>query len=427
MALFSSFLLIILIGVPIAFAFAIAGMLYLLLSDSLSLDLDNVVTIAFSGLDSFVLMSIPFFIFAGDLMNQGGIIDRLVKLSGLILGKSKSAMGGISILTSTFFGAISGSSAASVAAIGSIMVPEMQRQGYKKPAAAALIAASGFIGILIPPSIPLILYGLASGASIGALFLAGIGPGILVMLSFMLLNVFLARKNKLPTSTTEEKSTKDETLTIILQAIPGLFLPVLILGGIYSGLFTPTEAAAVAVFYAIVVGKFVYKSFDFGDIPRIALGSAITSASIMVIIGFSAFFGRLMTLDQIPASISETLLSLTTDPFWLTLLMNIFLLFLGMFVETATIIMIATPILLPLAITLGIDPVHFGIIMIMNLSVGLITPPMALNLFVAARISNLELRHLVRPILPYVLTSLALLLVISYVPQVSMYLPTALK
>ncbi|AEC21840.1 hypothetical protein PT7_3300 [Pusillimonas sp. T7-7] len=427
MALFSSFLLVIALGIPIAFAFAISGMLYLVVGDSLSLDLDNVVTIAFSGLDSFVLMSIPFFIFAGDLMNQGGIIDRLIRLSGLILGSSRSAMGGISVLTSTFFGAISGSSAASVAAIGSIMVPEMEKQGYRKPAAASLVAAAGFIGILIPPSIPLILYGLASGTSIGALFLAGIGPGLLIMLAFMLLNAYLARKNPLPSGTGQSTVTAKEAFSIIIDALPGLFLPVLILGGIYSGMFTPTEAAAVAVFYAILVGKFVYKSFSFSALPRIALGSAVTSATIMIIIGFSAFFGRLMTLDQIPASISEMLLSLTSNPFWLTLLMNGFLLFLGMFVETATIIMIATPILLPLAVQLGIDPVHFGVIMIMNLSVGLITPPMALNLFVAARISGLELRHLARPILPYVVTSLILLLIISYVPQLSMYLPTAFK
>lgn len=427
MTLFGSFLLVILTGVPIAFAFAIAGMLYLTFSDSLSLGLDNVVTIAFSGLDSFVLMSIPFFIFAGDLMNQGGIIARLVKLSGLILGKSKSAMGGISILTSTFFGAISGSSAASVAAIGSIMVPEMQKQGYKKPAAAALVAAAGFIGILIPPSIPLILYGLASGASIGALFLAGIGPGILIMLSFMTLNAFLARNNK-PVKGDEGVDQETESaFSIVVQALPGLLLPVLILGGIYSGLFTPTEAAAVAVFYAILISKFVYKSLAFSDLPRVALSSAVTSASIMIIIAFSAFFGRLMTLDQVPAAISGAMLSVTSNPILLTLLMNLFLLFLGMFVETATIIMIATPILLPLATQLGIDPVHFGVMMIMNLSVGLITPPMALNLFVAARISDLDLRHLVRPIVPYVITSVILMLIISYVPQLSMYLPNAFK
>jgi len=427
MTLFGSFLLIIATGIPVAFAFAIAGMLYLTFSDSLSLDLDNIVTVTFSGLDSFVLMSIPFFIFAGDLMKQGGIIDRLVKLSGLILGRSKSAMGGISVLTSTFFGAISGSSAASVAAVGSIMVPEMQRQGYKKPAAAALVAAAGFIGIFIPPSIPLILYGLASGASIGALFLAGIIPGILVMLTFMGLNVFLARNNSPSPDEDVVKVNAQSKISIVLQALPGLLLPVLILGGIYSGLFTPTEAAAVAVFYAIVISKYVYKSLNFSDLPKLALGSAITSASIMIIIGFSAFFGRLMTLDQIPDAISEAMLTLTTNPILLTLLMNLFLLFLGMFVETATIIMIATPILLPLAIELGIDPVHFGVIMIMNLSVGLITPPMSLNLFVAARISDLELRHLVRPILPYVFTSLILMLVISYVPQLSMYLPNALN
>lgn len=427
MTLFASFLLVITTGIPIAFAFGIAGILYLVFGDSPSLGLDNIVTVTFGGLDSFVLMSIPFFIFAGDLMNHGGIIDRLVKLSGLILGKSKSAMGGISVLTSTFFGAISGSSAASVAAIGSIMVPEMERQGYKKPSAAALVAAAGFIGILIPPSIPLILYGLASGASIGALFLAGVVPGLLVMLSFMGLNAFLARHNRPITEASALEEDKQNKTSIVVQALPGLLLPVLILGGIYSGSFTPTEAAAVAVFYAILVSKYIYKSLSFSDLPKVALRSAITSATIMIIIGFSAFFGRLMILDQVPEAISGAMLAVTSNPILLTLLMNFFLLFLGMFVETATIIMITTPILLPLATELGIDPVHFGVIMIMNLSLGLITPPMALNLFVAARISELELRHMVRPILPYVFTSLVLMLVISYVPQLSMYLPNTFK
>lgn len=427
MTLFASFLFVIASGVPIAFAFAIAGMLYLTFSDSLSLDLDNLVTIAFSGLDSFILMSIPFFIFAGDLMNQGGIIERLVRLAGLILGRSRSAMGGISILTSTFFGAISGSSAASVAAIGSIMVPEMEKHGYKRAAAASLVAAAGFIGILIPPSIPLILYSLASGASIGAMFLAGIGPGILVTVAFLLLNAFLARRNNVSGTHQQGAATSKEALAIVFDALPGLLLPVLILGGIYSGVFTPTEAAAVAVVYAIIVGKFVYKSIRFSDLPKLALRSGITSASIMIIIGFSAFFGRLMTLDQIPASISDALLSITSNPIWLTLLMSGFLLLLGMFVETATIIMITTPILLPLATQLGIDPVHFGVIMVMNLSIGLITPPMALNLFVAARVSQIPLSDMVKPITPYVLTSLVVLLIINFVPELSMYLPNAFK
>lgn len=429
MALFSLFITIIFIGVPIAFAFAIAAIAYVLLGDGVSLNFDGLVTVGFGALDSFVLMAIPFFIFAGDLMKRGGIIRHLINFSGLFLKTSRSGIGGITVLTSTFFGAISGSSAASVAAVGSVMVPEMELQGYRRPYAAALVAASGFIGILIPPSIPLILYGLASSASIGDLFLAGIGPGLLVMLFFVLFNAFIFRRqggtgvpNAIANSSPSETAGQ-----ILLKALPGLFLPILILGGIYSGVFTPTEAAAVAVAYAIVVGRFVYKSFAFKQIPGIALESAVTSATIMIIIGFAAFFGRLMTLEQIPAMISEFMLSITDNPILLTLLINVFLLFLGMFIETATVIVLVTPILMPLITELGIDPVHFGVIMIMNLSVGLITPPMALNLFVAARTTGVELKDLMRPIVPFFLISLVLLMIITFVPAISTFIPNALN
>lgn len=425
MTLFSLFLVNILVGVPIAFGFAIAGLIYLYFTQSM--DLDNLVTIAFGGLDSFVLMSIPFFIFAGDLM-KGGIITHLVRFAGLFTGNSRSALGNITVMTSTVFGAISGSSAASVAAVGSVMIPEMVKDGYQRPYAATVVAASGFIGILIPPSIPLILYGLASGASIGSLFLAGVGPGLFVMAVFMVLNTIMVRRySDASQASPKAKKEAKSTGSAILQAIPALLLPIVILGGIYSGVFTPTEAAAVAVFYAILVGRFFYKSLAFRDIPKIALNSGITSASIMIIIGFSAFFGRLMTMDDIPAQISSLLLTVTDNKVLLLILINGLLLFLGAFIETATIILLATPIFLPVAVKLGIDPVHFGIIMVMNLSVGLITPPMALNLFVAAKVSNVKLQYLVRPVLPYVIASVLMLLMLTFIPQISLFLPTALR
>ena len=424
MALFSLFLVNILAGVPIAFGFAIAGLIYLFFTQSM--DLDNLVTIAFGGLDSFVLMSIPFFIFAGDLM-KGGIITHLVRFAGVFTGNSRSALGNITVTTSTVFGAISGSSAASVAAVGSVMIPEMVKDGYQRPYAASVVAASGFIGILIPPSIPLILYGLASGASIGNLFLAGVGPGLFVMAVFIVLNTVMVRRYSDASEASLNAKEARSAGSSILQAIPALLLPVVILGGIYSGVFTPTEAAAVAVFYAILVGRFFYKSLAFRDIPKIALESGITSASIMIIIGFSAFFGRLMTMDDIPAQISSSLLAITDDKVLLLLLINGLLLFLGTFVETATIILLTTPIFLPVAVKLGIDPVHFGIIMVMNLSVGLITPPMALNLFVAAKVSTVKLQYLIRPGLTFVVASVLILLVLTFIPQISLFLPAVLK
>jgi len=422
--LFPLFLLVILTGIPIAFAFGVAALLFMTFASGPSLKFDSLVTVAFSGLDSFVLMSIPFFVFAGDLMKQGGIVGRLIDFSALFMRKGRGGLGGIAVLASTFFGAISGSSAASVAAIGSSMLPEMERQGYRRQDAAALVAASGYIGILIPPSIPLILYGLASSASIGDLFLAGIIPGLLATVMFVGLNSWIVRNSGDQTAVQAATKIHHGHLRTGLSAIPGLLLPIIILGGIYSGIFTPTEAAAVAVAYAIFVGLFVYRSFTLRDIPAIALDSAITSACIMLIIGFSAFFGRVMTIGQVPAAISSAMLGITSDPIGLILLINAFLLFLGMFVETATIIMIATPILLPLVKSLGIDPVHFGVIMVVNLSVGLITPPMALNLFVASRVSGVHLKDLMRPVVPYVIASIGLVLIVTFVPQLSTMLPS---
>lgn len=433
MVLFGLFLIVMTIGLPIAFAFAIAAILYIFFVGDTPLNYDSLVTVAFGGLDSFVLMAIPFFIFAGDLMKQGGIVRRLIDFSSLFMsGKGHAGIGNTAILGSTFFGAISGSSAASVAAIGSVMLPEMEKKGYSRPDGAALIAASGYIGILIPPSIPLILYGLASSASIGDLFLAGIVPGFLAATLFMCVNVILVRRKRGISVETEHKGTTIEPIApnrwrVFVEALPGLFLPVVILGGIYGGVFTPTEAAAVAVAYSLIVGLFVYRSFSLRDVPRIALESAVTSATIMIIIGFAAFFGRLMTMEQIPAMISATMLGITADPVMLMLLIMIFLLFLGMFVETATVIVITTPILLPLVQQLGIDPVHFGVIMIVNLSVGLITPPMALNLFVTSRVSELPIKALVFPIIPYVITSLVLLAIVVMFPSLSLFLPNLMK
>lgn len=419
MALFILFLVLIFLGIPVAFSFALAGLFYVFVTGDF--DPNNLVTVAFGGLDSFVLMAVPFFVFAGDLMKHGGITSKLIDFSKLFFGKKKSALGGITVLTSTFFGAISGSSAASVAAVGSIMVPEMEKSGYKKTYATALNAASGYIGILIPPSIPLIIYGLASGASISDLFLAGIIPGILVAISFILLNIFLSKRN-IDEKEKMVKISKSKTKQFI-SAIPGLLLPIIILGGIYSGKFTPTEAAAVAVIYGFLVGKFVYKSFTWRQVPKIALESAVTSATILIIIGFASFFGRLMTLYQVPQQISDLLISITSNPILLLILINIFLLFLGMFIETSTAIMILTPILLPLTMELGIDPVHFGIIMVMNLAIGLITPPMSLNLFVASQVSNISIGKLVKPIMPFLLVSIVILLLLTFIPSLSMLLP----
>ncbi|MCT1901868.1 TRAP transporter large permease [Oceanobacillus sojae] len=418
MQLFGLFLLLILYGIPVAFGFVIAGIIYVYFVGDVSFS--EIITVSYGGLDSFVLLSVPLFIFAGDLMKYGGITSKLIDFGSLFFKRGGSGLGGITVLSSTFFGAITGSSAASVATIGSIMVPEMEKQGFSKPYAASLASASGFIGILIPPSIPLIIYGLSAGASISDLFIAGIVPGVLVAVAFIVLNIFLTKRYASQTGT--PKQNKQPVWKVFIRALPGLILPVIILGGIYSGIFTPTESAGVAVIYAIVIGLFVTKSYKINELPKIALESAITSGSVLVIIGFATFFGRLLTINQIPATISEFLTGITESSFVLLIIINIIFLLFGMFLETSTAIMILTPILLPVATQIGVDPIHFGVIMVLNLGIGLITPPMALNLFVASQVSNVPFKQLVRPSLPFLYVSVILLIMLTFIPEIALIL-----
>lgn len=425
MWLFLTFLLIIFTGLPIAFAFGVAGLFFLLNFTNMSPEL--LVSTSFASIDSFPIMAVPFFIFAGDIMRYGGVSKKLISFTKAMLHKSKSALGNITILSSAFFGAISGSAAATVAAIGGIMIPEMYRYSYKKNYAAALASAAGYLGILIPPSVPLVIYGVASGESIGKLFLGGIGPGIIATIAFMLINMKLINNNYEASQTViNEPHEKVSFLKEFLETLPGLFMPVIILGGIYLGIFTATEAAAVAIFYGLIISLCVYREIKIKDILNIAVESALTSSTILIIIALAGFFGRLMTLLQIPAQIAALLLNISSSPVILIILINVFLLILGMLMETSTAILITTPILLPVAIKLGFDPVHFGVMMVFNLAIGLITPPMALNLFVGSQISGLPVSKLTKPILPFVFISIVVLAVVIFVPQLTMFLPNLL-
>ena len=329
-------------------------------------------------------------------------------------------MGTITIVGSGFFGAISGAAVATVAAIGSIMVPEMKKVGYKKEYAAALASAAGYLGILIPPSIPLVVFGVTANQSIGDLFIAGIIPGILAMLGMIILNRFYHKKNLIPVEVQEE-----ETISLLQgfkEALPGLLMPVIILGGIYSGVFTATEAAAVAIVYGLFVSLFIYKEFKVKDILKIAIDSGVTSAKILIIIAMAGFFGRLMTLIHLPREISEAILSISTNKEVLLFLIAVLFLFLGMVMETSCAILIVTPILMPMAMQAGINPIHLGVIIVFDLAIGVITPPMAVNLFVGSQISGVPVAKMIRPIMPFVLVSMLLLLAVVYVPQLSLML-----
>ena len=419
MLLLIIFIALIVIGLPIAFAFGIAGIAYILCFTHFPPQL--VSTVSFSQLDSFSLMAVPFFVFAGDIMRYGGVSKRLISFTKSMFKESTSAMGTITSGASAFFGAISGAAVATVAAIGGIMIPEMKKIGYKKEYSAALASSAGYLGILIPPSIPLVVYGVTANASIGDLFLAGIIPGLLAMTGMIILNKFYHKQWLVPVN----KQDDGKHVSVgrgFIEAFPGLLMPVIILGGIYGGVFTATEAAAVAIVYGLIVSLFIYKEFKVKDILKIAVESGVTSAKILIIIAMAGFFGRLMTLIHLPSEISEAILSISNNKYVLLLMITILFLFLGMVMETSCAILIVTPILLPMAMQAGIDPIHLGLIIVFDLAIGLITPPMAVNIFVGSQISGVPVAKMIRPIIPFVLVSTVLLLAVVYIPQLSLFL-----
>ena len=359
-------------------------------------------------------------------MRYGGVSNRLVDFAKTLFRKSSSALGTITVVACAFFGAISGSAAATVAAIGGIMIPEMIRNNYGKEYSVALASSAGYLGILIPPSVPLILFGVTANKSIGDLFIAGIVPGCLAAVVFVVLNHFLCPKASTP-ATVSAAEDRVDIWKSFLGVLPGLMMPVIILGGIYGGIFTATEAAAVAILYGLLVSVHVYKEIRYRDILRIAYESALISAKIMFIIAMAGAFGRLMSRLRVPAQIVDLIMGVSSSHWAILLLINAILLLLGMVMETGTAIIITTPILLPIATGIGMDPIHFGVMMVFNLAIGLITPPMALNLFVGAQISGVPIPALVRPIIPFVLSSLLVLALVVCVPELSIGLAELLK
>lgn len=421
MILLCSFLLLIVIGLPIAFAFGISGLIYILSFTRFPGNL--VTTVSFSQLDSFTLMAVPFFIFAGDIMRCGGVSKRLIAFTKALFKTSTSAVGTITIVGSAFFGAISGAAVATVAAIGGIMVPEMKKAGYKEEYAASLASAAGYLGIIIPPSIPMVVYGVTANASIGNLFVAGIIPGILAMGAMVFLNAFLHKRylNRDIAEKSIHDNQKIALMSAMWKAVPGLLMPVIILGGIYSGIFTATEAAAVSIVYGLFVSIFIYKEIKFKDILGIAIDSAIVSAKILFIIALAGFFGRVMTLIHLPHDISALILGVSSSKEVLLFMIMVLFLMLGMVMETSCAILIVTPILMPIAMQVGIDPIHLGMIIVFDLAIGVITPPMAVNMFVGSQISGVPVAKMIRPIIPFVLISMLILLMIVYIPQLSLF------
>jgi len=375
--------------------------------------------------DSFPIMAVPFFILAGELMSRGGISIRLLSFARVLFGKYTGGFGFVAIAACMFFSALSGSGPATVAAIGSLMIPSMAENGYDKSYSSALVACAGSLGVIIPPSIPMVVYGVAVGASIGALFIAGIFPGILIGVALIILNYFISRKAGYRGD--PHVYTTRERFSILWDAKWAAFMPFIILGGIYGGIFTPTEAAAVAVAYGLLVGMFVYRDIKLKDLFGIFSGAALTTATIMIILGAASAFGRILTLEQIPVRLSNWILSLTNSKILILLIINILLLFVGCIMETLSAILILAPILLPIAESIGVDRVHFGIIMVVNLAIGFVTPPVGVNLFVACGIAKLPIERIAKAALKPLAVMILVLMFITYIPEISLFLPGLMK
>lgn len=415
--LFVTLLVLLIINVPIAVALGLSVVAAFVLEGNMPLLV--VIQKMFSGTDSFPLMAIPFFLLAGKLMETGGISARLINFANALVGTMPGGLAVVAVIGCTFFAAISGSSAATTAAVGGILIPHMVKKGYDVRFSAALHAAGGTIGVMIPPSVPLVLYGVAASTSINDLFIAGIGPGILVAISLAIYAIWVSKKHGWGGG---EKHSPSEIWKAFKDAILAILMPVIILGGIYGGIFTSTEAAVVAVVYGLIVGLFVYREIKWKDLGEIFASSATLTAVIMLIIATANAFGYLMTRENIPQEIAQFMLGITDSAVITLLIINIFLLIMGTFMETAVIIILLTPILLPVILALGVDPVLFGVIMVVNSAIGMLTPPVGINLLVAGKIAKLSNTAIERAVIPFLVVLIIDLMLITYVPEISLFL-----
>jgi len=419
-ALFGSLIILIAMGVPIAISLGGAAIIAVVTAGGIS-----PIVVAqrfFTGIDSFATMAIPFFMIAGVLMELGGVSKRLIKLCNIVLGSMPGGLAIVTIITSAFFGALTGSSPATVAAVGGIMIPTMIKMGYSEEFSLATSASSGYLGVIIPPSIAMVTYGVATGASIGTLFIAGFVPGILIAIAMSVYALFVGRKSNY---INRQKYAFKEFLHALWDAVPALLMPIIILGGIYGGVFTPTEAAAVAILYGLIVGLFIYKELPLKEIPTLFKRAGISSAMVMFIIASASAFGYIMNRELIPVKITNAILSFSGDSAILFLLFaNLLLLVVGTFMETNAAIMIIAPVFLPVLQTLGINLVHFGLIMTINLGIGMITPPLGVNLFVASGIRGCKVEKILnRHLVAYLIISIGMLFLFTYVEGLIMFLP----
>ncbi|SCZ78566.1 TRAP transporter large permease [Acidaminobacter hydrogenoformans] len=431
--LFGTALLLLVVGAPIVTALGLSSLVFIYAND-----IQHVVVIQklFAGIDSAALLAVPFFILAGDLMNQGGIAKRIVNMAAVAVGNIHGGLGVVAIISCMFFAAISGSGIATAAAIGGVMMAGMLRAGYSRSFSATIVAAASPIGIIIPPSIAFIIYAVLSKVAVSDLYKVGFPAGFIVGIALIVPTILIAKKRGYKDTADqiasgdleviglapEEQRKKLKGLHYFLDSLWALGTPVIIVGGVFAGIFTPTESAVVAVIYSIIIGIFVYKEMTWKDIPRIFLSSAISTAGIMVIMAAAALFAWVMVYVKIPQTILDSVLALTTSKYLILLIINVIVLIAGMFMESGSIQYILVPIALPIALTLGIDPVHFGIMLTTNLAIGMLTPPFGITLFTSARVFGASIQDVTRETLPFLAALLVALAIITFIPQSVMWI-----
>jgi C4-dicarboxylate transporter DctM subunit len=413
-----SFIVLLCISAPILVALGGCSLAYALLMGNMPIT--TLIQTTFGGLATFPLLAVPLFMLAGNLMNAGGITPVLVNFARTLLGHIRGGLGHATIFACAIFAAISGAAVATAVAIGVVMIPAMKKAGYDEDVAAALTSTASCMGPIIPPSIPFIIYGVTANVSIGALFLGGVFPGLLLGLALMIYMSWVATNRNYPR---DPRMPIKKILVAAWKALPAIFMPVLIMGGILSGMFTPTEAAGVAVVYAAVVGGFIYRQLTLKSLPDVLLKAGLESGMVMMLIALSEPFAWIVAVDQIPQLVIEWLSNLTTSPYIILLLINLFLLILGIPLETAPALVIVTPVLAPIAASLGIDPVHIGVVICLNLVLGLITPPVGAVLFAVCGITTLSMDRLAKAIWKPFIVALIVLALVTYLPWLSTFLP----
>lgn len=419
LTLFGLMLVLMLLGVPIVFSIGLAAVAATFVIGSSS-PLLIVPSSIFNGMDSFPLMAVPFFILAGEMMNRGGIAERLVDFATSVVGHIRGGVGHATVVSNTLLSLDTGSALAQVAAIGKIMIPAMVKQGYERNFSTALACSSSLLGPIIPPSITMVIYAVAAGASVGQLFLAGVVPGLLMAASLMGYVYFRAL---ISGSKPTQRFSLLQVFRSARYAILALLMPFIILGGIFAGVMTPTESAAIAVLYAGVVGAFVFRRLSFRDLYECLLSTGITTSFIMLIVGAARIFSDLLAAEAVPQMIVKQLVSIASDPVMVLLLINLLLLVVGCLMDTTAAIIILTPVLLPAAVQAGVEPALFGIVMCVNLTIGMATPPVGVALYLAAQVGGVRIEHLVRAIWPLLLLQVGVLMLITYVPSLSLALP----